>query len=86
MNSFDITSMPYTINIALFNVISMPMPIPAASMVFFLVNRDLNSMRKRKITWNMAQNMDRSLSIVILSPTFRSELSFTLISLVVNKL
>ena len=64
-NAFDNTSKPNTISPAPFAAIKNPMPIPAAAIVFFLVNLDLNSARKRKITWNIAQNMDISRSNVI---------------------
>ena len=64
-NAFDSASKPNTKSPAPFAAIKSPMPIPAAAMVIFLVNRDRNSIRKRNITWSIAQNMDTSRSIVI---------------------
>ena len=64
--AFASVSMPNIIIPAKFAAINSPIPIPAAMMVFFPVKRERNSMRKRIITWNIAQHIDMSLSIVIL--------------------
>lgn len=65
--ALDNASKPNTISPTPFAPIKNPMPATAATMVFFLVNRDRNSIRKRNITWNIAQNIDMSRSIVISS-------------------
>lgn len=68
-NTLDSAVNPSASSITEFTAIRTTIPAAAAAIVFFLVNRDRNSIRKRRITWIIPQTIDISRRIVICFPS-----------------